>query len=486
MPLEDLPNEVIAEIFVGCLPQSGSYHLADPKKAPLLLTRICSPWRSLAHETPHLWTNLWLEPQLPSSPDRPARSQDECIDQYRHWRRHAAQSLPFDLRLSLASLKHLDVDPSAFWLPLVSTIAENTSNLRNLFIITPEFEYCNLLWRLPNSMPMLETLYIYSRSANEIKTNDVRSIQAFSQAPALRIAILDYRPDRRELIALPWAQLSHLAVSFPITDTKFRNLLGSCLNLQELTVILDRRVIISDQTPARDIHTNLRRLDITFDIHVGQPSPAIFLLVQFSALHSLAFRNVTVNGGQHFQWLQDSPAREHLLRQFYNLRRLKLGFQRLSCEILLEIFKVAPQIVELALDTHIVNYVQLLDTLTYVPSTDQRVFLPHLENFQLYIEVAFEISPGADIPFSVESFISMITSRSKSFLVKQPPPFELVPLKQVYLCIEDRDLDQWLDVEELTTRADSLAETDNMYVEVAFSQHKEEWLEQEVGIWEMS
>ncbi|KAJ7181065.1 hypothetical protein C8R46DRAFT_839742, partial [Mycena filopes] len=57
-PILTLPVEITAEIFGHCLPDTP----APPSStiAPMLLTRICQQWRSIACGTPRLWAALRL------------------------------------------------------------------------------------------------------------------------------------------------------------------------------------------------------------------------------------------------------------------------------------------------------------------------------------------------------------------------------------------------------------------------------------------
>lgn len=54
-----LPNELVSQIFWHCLPSDRLPTMTNDE-APLLLTRICSQWRRLAHATPELWTGAHL------------------------------------------------------------------------------------------------------------------------------------------------------------------------------------------------------------------------------------------------------------------------------------------------------------------------------------------------------------------------------------------------------------------------------------------
>ncbi|KAJ6527189.1 hypothetical protein B0H19DRAFT_543874 [Mycena capillaripes] len=52
-----LPNDIMGEIFLASLPNYRHISMA-PAESPLLLTRICREWRSLALSMPRLWTSL--------------------------------------------------------------------------------------------------------------------------------------------------------------------------------------------------------------------------------------------------------------------------------------------------------------------------------------------------------------------------------------------------------------------------------------------
>lgn len=54
-PIRRLPPELLSEIFRYCLPR---YCQPNPASAPLLLCRISSLWRNVAHNTRNLWNRL--------------------------------------------------------------------------------------------------------------------------------------------------------------------------------------------------------------------------------------------------------------------------------------------------------------------------------------------------------------------------------------------------------------------------------------------
>ncbi|KAJ7115345.1 hypothetical protein C8R44DRAFT_539681, partial [Mycena epipterygia] len=53
-PVLTVPYELIARIFLLCLPPDGRVK-PSPRAAPLLLVQICRNWRQIALGTKQLW-----------------------------------------------------------------------------------------------------------------------------------------------------------------------------------------------------------------------------------------------------------------------------------------------------------------------------------------------------------------------------------------------------------------------------------------------
>ncbi|KAF7316169.1 F-box domain-containing protein [Mycena indigotica] len=56
-PIRRLPLDLLERIFIECLPEERNC-VMSATEPPLLLGRVCSSWRSLAYETPRLWSRL--------------------------------------------------------------------------------------------------------------------------------------------------------------------------------------------------------------------------------------------------------------------------------------------------------------------------------------------------------------------------------------------------------------------------------------------
>ncbi|KDR76657.1 hypothetical protein GALMADRAFT_1328554 [Galerina marginata CBS 339.88] len=60
IPIQDLPLDILQEIFTCCLPPDSMTHRQpDTKVAPMILCHICAYWRAVALGIPRLWTDLF-------------------------------------------------------------------------------------------------------------------------------------------------------------------------------------------------------------------------------------------------------------------------------------------------------------------------------------------------------------------------------------------------------------------------------------------
>ncbi|KAH7887188.1 hypothetical protein F5I97DRAFT_1873831 [Phlebopus sp. FC_14] len=188
-PIRRLSPEILAEIFCHCLPENPPVPRA--RAIPLVLTRVCQRWRSIATATPQLWSSLTI-------PLRHA-VRDEYRLQYDTWMARA-KSVP--LVLVVENVHHID---------------------------SPKFTPCLLDWLrcLPSRcrdfswygysveglltgscvMHLLERL-----EAHYFKSRDGPSIDIDSNASRLRSVslFLPNNADSIDRVTLPWSQLTEL------------------------------------------------------------------------------------------------------------------------------------------------------------------------------------------------------------------------------------------------------------------------------------
>ncbi|KAF5342230.1 hypothetical protein D9611_002092 [Ephemerocybe angulata] len=109
-PIGSLPPEIISQIFIECLDPHEPAAMVSTS-APLLLTQICSPWRTIAHTTPFLWTrtHLLLAYFRPGSMDTAtseneaeiqSQEDEERLPHIKSWFSRTGPDLPLHLSIS--------------------------------------------------------------------------------------------------------------------------------------------------------------------------------------------------------------------------------------------------------------------------------------------------------------------------------------------------------------------------------------------------
>ncbi|KAF7299768.1 hypothetical protein HMN09_00982700 [Mycena chlorophos] len=103
-PIRRVPVDILQEIFLACLPE-GRNCVMSANDAPLLLGRVCSHWRTLAYQTPALWTRLHIvQPGGLYSPSLEAKYQAISLlrlSAAKDWLERSGQ-LPLSLSFSAA------------------------------------------------------------------------------------------------------------------------------------------------------------------------------------------------------------------------------------------------------------------------------------------------------------------------------------------------------------------------------------------------
>ncbi|KAK7013088.1 F-box domain-containing protein [Favolaschia claudopus] len=295
-PIHALPPELISLIFVHCLPTGAAGpRKLHPSTAPLLLTRICSAWRTLALRTPELWACVAFEVfhTTPSSPNsgfqsKPfelklpklvwwlARGADHPLTLHLHCRQHSAGLVPLlvahtqrwadvDLFLHPTTLAGFDmhtVEMTDFELPLLRRLSLGCS---------------------PRSWPI-----------GAGTDAALPRVTAFANAPHLtHVSLLKLPPSA---VKLPWTQLTHFYGSCAaVEDVAW--VLGLAPELQRLQLDFQQWSPSSSTIPplamatedvtksegdANIIHTSLK--SFTLHTHPSSPIPLSVLLGSGSKL----------------------------------------------------------------------------------------------------------------------------------------------------------------------------------------------------------
>lgn len=503
--MDGIPSEIVAEIFFLCLPATN-YVRPHPSTAPILLTHVCSSWRAFAFDLPDLWTNIHLtDAWKGSSPPLPFNEvislNQRLLHQAELWNRHSRGRL---VSISLDLVYHTpsgelwnDTESgNTFWHPLVRRIVnENLQTIRHLFIRFNFGIHDLPFYNLPSlEIPNLESLH-FSVRAN----NNVTSPTIFSHAPSLRRVIIDVPPRMQENMQFPWAQLTHLIFGSETPLEFFYFVIQECLLLERLSMYISNS---SNAPVSKKVITvnNLRDLSFTlFNIE----GPSFINTIDFPVLEKFHFFSSPRCTPPHFSWEPLTSNHWNMLHQLRNLHTLVLGFQTVSGDTLLEIVRIIPHLVELAVDSDLGTYQSFLQGLTYQsnPQEGHQNILKHLETFRLYMEITGDgrLQPRIldDFALILDAFLVMVLSRSAFQLFPKgiegdhtTYPEEIsVPahLRKVLLRVEDtRESQQTADLDEFHTRCQTYPQLSrpNMVFDVICKVDEYTWLEEKVDTWE--
>ncbi|KAF7367564.1 F-box domain-containing protein [Mycena sanguinolenta] len=189
-PVLTLPNEVIAEIFIHCIPiyPSCRYRPFTGAESPTLLTRICRKWRGIALETPALWRAISLP-----DPGVPPEKQGALCDTWLSRSRGCPISVQFNLKRKC----EIEILPG---------IAPHRARLEYLAVNKASLAHLRDIAAGP--MPLLCHLELRLFGKNQHVPGGAKV--SFLDAPLLRTVLLNFNAAVNTM--MPWAQLTALAL----------------------------------------------------------------------------------------------------------------------------------------------------------------------------------------------------------------------------------------------------------------------------------
>ncbi|KDR80057.1 hypothetical protein GALMADRAFT_277356 [Galerina marginata CBS 339.88] len=499
--LSDLPNEIITDIFLFCLPQGSFLHL-DPRNAPILLTHICSSWRTFVTHVPTLWKSIALSNIHKLGMGRPpfydVNLEKRMLEQVALWsaNSHTQQlAVSVDFRLALIPDDNqrqarrnsiFCIESPSFWdRVLRHAIVENAHRLRKLFLRLELTVLGSVIFDMTSeSIPALETLHVvlsppWGTPAGPASTR----VTTFSKPPNLRRVVLALNSPLLE-IDIPWAQLTHVALLQVQSTSKIYSVLQQCPFLQALSIVIsDGKEPIHVTTPTiMAIHLK----ELAIGIYSNKDVESFLVTIQFPALNHLRLCRSQESGSL---WSFDVGFK-HFVNQLNLLHSLTLGYQNISSEALLEVLCRTPLLVDLTVDSELVSYTSFLENLTYQPEAGDETLIPKLEYFNLYLEIDLEVdedglNAGRNISFTNDAFLSMIVSRSPIAVQTHSEKASPACLKNVLLCVEHVEEGlQIVDLDGLSIQLRKLSALGlDMDVNVQVSDNKSSWLREETPTW---
>ncbi|KAF7337914.1 hypothetical protein MVEN_02014600 [Mycena venus] len=363
-----LPPEILAEIFIHCLPALG-FVTPDPAEPPLALCAICRWWREVALSTPRLWSSLLVD-----FDDMPTNNTD--VDLYRKWLSRARGA---PLSISLKDWDEKEVLTSVD--PILQTFVGLSRQWKNIEIDVG-MNLARSIFPVDGDFPLLERLTV-SVHASELSIS-------FCDAPKLRqVSIPIYNPH----IQVPWYQLTTLRIA---------NIsVPGCIEiLRNASNLLDGTFEVAGNPPdvATSIvhHNSLRKLSLGAMInqdHNVNPMPVLsFLNIPGLKSLTLEFRNWDTTGAEDV-----STFSSFVSRSSAQLDTLALSSMPATTQDLIECLKATPSLRNLKLDPahRLVNMDRVFSQFT-----GDSKFLPKLQSLH------FVLDPVFVTPFAVVDMLS--------------------------------------------------------------------------------
>lgn len=213
-----VPLEVMVKIFTACASETTRLH---PNAAPILLTRVCREWRTVALSTPELWTELCVSPVI-------LRSEPVALA----LKTYLASSNPLPAKLSLTAAtddeRLVEDDFVQYTLP----VARDSTNLTSLDISVLKIGSTHqqasppatMTTSLPVPLPHLSTLRIdteyftsIARMIALLSVPNLTSLHLIRTNPAWSIRDQQYVSTFLTLIATVAPTLHTLELGFQLS-----------------------------------------------------------------------------------------------------------------------------------------------------------------------------------------------------------------------------------------------------------------------------
>lgn len=247
-PIKRLPSEILSEIFERCLDARSSAVLfswtARNKEAPLLLGRVCRSWRAIAHATPRLWRDIFVNVCDGRYSDELRR---DALPVLRTWLAHSG-SLPLNLVIlcktervlpGLMDLFETIAAHAARW----QTVQVRLQNSPVIYkLVCRAFTECTALSTLDVTDGGQCMSFFSNRQPDDVE--DVQPVRFdLSLAPLHQLSLSLAGLTIRDVHA-PWATLTRLsfmqdARSSTTSITDYVTILQQCTSLRECSITID-------------------------------------------------------------------------------------------------------------------------------------------------------------------------------------------------------------------------------------------------------
>jgi len=405
-PARRIPPDILREVFYRCLTACRNPTLSATE-APMLLTRVCSLWRSVALSTPQIWAKLYIplpgDPRLSSSygvpNDRALEVRRQIFSKTMQLRCEAVKewldrsgSCPLSLSISypFGYVSNNGVVHDEFADSLFQIICPSASRWKHLDLSLPLDIYQKLETNIPlDSLSMLRgfkgniffqdsTPLVGEPTMIPLQIIELPALEALSiNCLQLTLNISRYRNS--------WNRLTEICFHSSVSDTDLLKVLKQCHNLITLETDMQIPWVRETIEPTSEV-VLLPHLE-SLKLRETGPCSTAFLAVHAPSLKSLQYRcpHRYANFGVHSEHTSFEPlsflmadSLIWLVSNAPTLKTLSIDPRTLRPEDVLECLRLATHLQELIFgDAHTALYPNL------APNIEEDV-LPN-ESFDLEI-----------------------------------------------------------------------------------------------------
>ncbi|RXW12343.1 hypothetical protein EST38_g13508, partial [Candolleomyces aberdarensis] len=420
-PIERLPDDILREIFLHCLPDLRSDITLLSKTAPVLLTHVCRHWRNVAIEFGVLWK--WIQVYLPDPP----LQEDVMQTLVRSFER--AKIAPFKLQVihptDIGTDNYIDRIQDDLIDRIVVPIGQSLTRL-TLVRIRP----CQLLTITSSQFPSLERLVLFFEECDMFdwqEWDEHGPIRAFQDVPTLRyVAVkeLFMMGDNKDQpnIEFPASTLTHFVLGITGGRGVPSNFVAKyfapkCKNVVSLHLMLDDNDKGFEGAKVPPNSLELASVEsLTIDYHWGVTDSLWTYPSLFDGLYLPNLRRLRFDGEHIYlnRW-SDAETNRYLnkLSSFDKLEYLYFRCAHYNVDAKLDrILKRVEKVTTLHVELY--DFIVLLEMLILPTSGDSAprdVLLPLLDTLVLHIFPRYPPDPFQWISNTSTPFMKFLISR---------------------------------------------------------------------------
>ena len=359
LPSRILPAEILSSIFLHCADLDGALNAINTIDTPLLLTKVCSGWRSVALLTQNLWSRLFLNINPNSIHQTSLVS--TWLDR--------AGTCPLQIYLIWQTPPFLSSHP------VLDILTEHSHHWRNMFIYIPFAAYRSLS-PIKGNLPMLNELSL--GTDDDIISDDEDVLDLFEITPQLHsLECVNVNPDK---FNLPWANITKIPImSVSVEDCI--DILRHTVRLENGSFICAARASRPPKPPTALYHANLRELAVlSSPFNETVDTRDVFKFLTVPNLRSLRLCNL------------QSPFGSELvvfLSKINSLESLYLRRNHLSEEELLQALEMTPSLEQLTIVSPHGPYLvtnHLFNQLLWRRTHNNDPLMPKLETLDISVD----------------------------------------------------------------------------------------------------